>query len=160
VELAVRKSRASLSLPGGVALSREAFDAALIGAAIQSGVSFLPGTFGTLGEDAGSARCVMLRQGQQRQEVFTRLVLAAVGLGGLGRTGERNPPAPWNPGPRMGAGAVADQPPAFSRAGTIYMACAPGGYLGLVRREDGRLNVAAALDGALVQRSGGPGRAA
>ncbi len=35
---------AELPLPGGVALSREAFDAALVRAAVAAGVAFLPGT--------------------------------------------------------------------------------------------------------------------
>ena len=40
------------------------------------------------------------------------------------------------------------------------MACGTGGYLGLVRREDGRLNLAAAFDDVQVRQSGGPGNAA
>jgi 2-polyprenyl-6-methoxyphenol hydroxylase-like FAD-dependent oxidoreductase len=40
------------------------------------------------------------------------------------------------------------------------MACAPGGYVGLVRLEDGRLDVAAAFDPAAVRAAGGPGGAA
>ena len=44
--------------------------------------------------------------------------------------------------------------------GIIYMAAGPGGYVGLVRVEGNRLNVAAALDPAVVRDCGGPGRAA
>jgi flavin-dependent dehydrogenase len=43
---------------------------------------------------------------------------------------------------------------------TIYMAVGREGYVGLVRVEDGRLNVAAAFEPALVRRHGGPGAAA
>ena len=39
------------------------------------------------------------------------------------------------------------------------MACGQGGYVGLVRLEDGRLNVAAALDLALIRRAQGVGAA-
>src|SRR5438067_863486 len=89
-----------------------------------------------------------------------RLVLAAVGLGGLGRIEE----ASWAPvvdkRSRIGVGVVAERAPTFYRAGTVYMACATGGYLGLVRREDGQLNLAAALDAAWVKQAGGPGQAA
>jgi 2-polyprenyl-6-methoxyphenol hydroxylase-like FAD-dependent oxidoreductase len=126
----------------------------------------MPGTFAELAEDLGRARRVMLRQGQspflgeRRQEVITRLVLAAVGLGGLGLTAERNLTPAVASGSRIGAGAVADQAPAFYRTGTVYMACGTGGYLGLVRRQDGLLNLAAALDVASVQETGGPGSAA
>jgi flavin-dependent dehydrogenase len=40
-------------------------------------------------------------------------------------------------------------------AGRIYMGVGPGGYAGLVRLEDGRLNIAAALTVARVQAEGG-----
>jgi flavin-dependent dehydrogenase len=40
------------------------------------------------------------------------------------------------------------------------MACGSGGYVGLVRLEDGRLGMGAALDVAAVRRAGGPGEAA
>jgi flavin-dependent dehydrogenase len=40
------------------------------------------------------------------------------------------------------------------------MACGTGGYLGLVRREDGRLNLAAAFDLSEIRQAGGPGQAA
>ena len=160
VELAAANSRLSLPLPGGAALSRESLDAALVGAAVQSGADFLPGTFAALGEDLRTARRVILRQGQRRHDAHARLVLAAVGLGGQGLTQETNFTPAVEIGSRIGAGAVADEPPSFYRAGTIYMGCGTGGYLGLVRREDGRLNLAAAFDAAFIQESGGPGQAA
>jgi 2-polyprenyl-6-methoxyphenol hydroxylase-like FAD-dependent oxidoreductase len=40
------------------------------------------------------------------------------------------------------------------------MAYGTGGYVGLVRLEDGRLNVAAAFDTDVMKRAGGPGQAA
>jgi menaquinone-9 beta-reductase len=160
VELAAARSRVSLPLPGGAALSREAFDAALVGAAVQAGADFLPGTFAALGEDLRTARRVILRQGERRYDARARLVLAAVGLGGQGLTRETNFTPAVDISSRIGAGAVADGPPAFYRAGTIYLGCGTGGYLGLVRREDARLNLAAAFDAAFIQESGGPGRAA
>jgi flavin-dependent dehydrogenase len=170
IELASWKYRASLPLTGGVALSRDTFDAALVGAAMESGAFFMPGTVAALGDDFGAARRVILRQGapengtgfarERRQEVNTRLVLAAVGLRGLGLTTENRFTATVEPGSRIGAGAVADEAPGFYRAGTVYMACGRGGYLGLVRREDGRLNLAAAFDPGFVQEFGGLGSAA
>jgi flavin-dependent dehydrogenase len=160
VELAAGKYRASLPLTGGAALSRETFDAALVGAATESGVSFMPGTFAALGEELGVARRVILRQGEQRQEARARLVLGAVGLGGPGLAGERNLTTAVAGGSRIGAGAVVDQAPGFYRTGTVFMGCGTGGYLGLVRQQDGRLNLAAAFDVAFVQESGGPGPAA
>lgn len=160
VELGARHRRVPLPLPGGVALSREAFDAALVRAALEAGAFFLPGVFATRAEDFGATRGVILRQREQRQSITTRLVLAAVGLGGTGLTCERNHRAAVEQGSRIGAGLVADDAPAFYRSGSVYMACGAGGYLGLVRREDGRLNLAAALDVAFVKESRGPGHAA
>jgi len=65
-------------------------------------------------------------------------------------------------GSRLGAGAVlaAEAVPAFYAPGTIFMATARGGYVGLVRLEDGRLDLAAAFDPAFVKAAGGVGAAA
>jgi flavin-dependent dehydrogenase len=52
---------------------------------------------------------------------------------------------------------VAEGAPAFYRPRTIFMACGRGGYLGLVRLEDGRLNLAMALEPATLRRFGRPG---
>jgi 2-polyprenyl-6-methoxyphenol hydroxylase-like FAD-dependent oxidoreductase len=57
----------------------------------------------------------------------------------------------------MGAGVVIADAPDFYRAGVVHMACGRDGYLGLVRLEDGRLDLAAALDPGAVRRAGGPG---
>jgi len=63
-------------------------------------------------------------------------------------------------GSRLGAGVSADDPTPFFGPGTIYMACGAGGYVGLVRIEDGRLNLATALDADFVKRASGVGNAA
>jgi len=47
---------------------------------------------------------------------------------------------------RIGAAVIIEHGPAFYQQGTIYMACGTGGYVGLVRLEDDRLNIAAAFD--------------
>ncbi len=152
---------ARLPLSGGVALSREAFDAALIAAAIVAGAAFLPETRANLEFLApGTLRTLALCQGEDNIRVAARVVLAADGLGGafLARAGESA--ARPASGARIGAGAVTAAAPAFYQAGTIYMACGPRGYLGLVRLEDGRLDLAAALDAAWLRDVGGPGAAA
>ena len=63
---------------------------------------------------------------------------------------------------RIGAGVVlpAEAAPDFYRPHTIHMAVGRGGYVGLVRVEDDRLDVAAAFDPAFVKAAGGPGAAA
>ena len=79
------------------------------------------------------------------------MVLAADGLGGalLARAGLTEAPA--EPGSRMGAGVVLTWDGPFYEPGTVYMACGRAGYVGLVRLEDGRLDVAAALDAPAVR---------
>jgi flavin-dependent dehydrogenase len=138
VKLARGTRSATVSLPAGVALSRQAFDTALIAEAVRAGVTFRPGTSAKLSEELERANAVVV----------------ATGLVGNDGTPE--------PGSRIGAGAQvpADCVPAFYANGTIFMATGCGGYVGLVRVEDGRLDVAAAFDAHFVRASGSPGAAA
>jgi len=175
IRLAVADRAADVPLSGGVSLSREAFDAALVTAAIQSGAAFLPGTQASLlsgewrvasGEKRNArhsplaTRYVELRQGQTSHGVAARVVVAADGLGGKlaarGGIGE----VTTTPGARIGMGVVAADGPAFYTPGVIFMACGRSGYLGLVRLEDGRLDLAAAFDPRWIRDRGGPGTAA
>jgi flavin-dependent dehydrogenase len=58
---------------------------------------------------------------------------------------------------RVGVGALARCAPAALPAGTVALACGRGGYVGLVRLPDGRLDVAAALDASALRAAGGAG---
>jgi flavin-dependent dehydrogenase len=147
-------------LAGGVSLSREAFDAALVAEALAAGAAFLPGTSATLAEATSAKRILRLACGGPEGRAEANVVVAADGLGGalLARAGENA--APPEAGARIGAGTVSARAPDFYRRGTIYMTCGAGGYLGLVRLEDGRLDLAAALDASWLRRSGGAGAAA
>jgi flavin-dependent dehydrogenase len=156
VRVAGRDCRARLALPGGAVLSRTAFDAALVAEAVAAGAAFLPRTNATLGALTGAGRDVALTEGGTTANVRAALVLAADGLGGQFLGGAARPA----PGSRVGAGTVAEQAPDEFAAGCVYMACGSGGYVGLTRLEDGRLDVAAAFDVAAVRRAGGPGGAA
>jgi len=154
------RQRALLPLHEGVALSRRALDAALVAAAIRAGVSFLPETQAIRSLTANGSRRVLLRQNEQAGESTARLVLAADGLGGRFASTPHTDSAAIAAGSWIGAGVTADDAPAFYRRHTICMACGTGGYVGLVRLEDGRLDVAAALDPAVVRMSHHPGHAA
>jgi flavin-dependent dehydrogenase len=177
IRLAASGRVADVPLSGSISLSRETFDTILVKAAIQAGVAFLPHTFASLSvgqafqphrlkcqagkPDLGSeVRWLELRQGHIRERVAARLVLAADGLSGLSAARMDGRSVTLDPGARIGAGVVAATGPAFYERGTIFMACGRGGYLGLVRLEDDRLNVAAALDPSWVRILGGPGHAA
>lgn len=158
--LAAGGRRARLPLPGGVALSREAFDAALVAAAIDAGAAFLPRAEARLGPPAAEARRLAVRHEEEHLPLEGRVLLVADGLGGglLGRDGAFS--VVTSPASRIGAGVIAQvDAPDYDR-GTVYMACGRGGYVGVVRVEDGRLDLAAALDRSMVKRSGGLGAAA
>lgn len=157
--LSARGGGALLPLPAGVALSRSTLDAALVEAAVQAGADFLPETQASSGECRGSTRALILRRQTSSVEVSARVVLAAGGLGGDFAIGTKARGGVAN-GSRIGAGMMAASGPAFYEAGTIYLACGHGGYVGLVRVEGGQLDIAAALDPAWIRRAGGPGAAA
>lgn len=160
LRLAAGKNQASIPLPSGMALSRNRLDAALAEEAVRSGASFLPGTTALLLDPPEpTGRRVVLRQKTETGHVHARLVLAADGLKGsfLQRTAL---PQILRRSSRIGAGTIIPDGPVFYEPGIIYMACGRGGYLGLVRLEDGRLDAAAAFDPDFVRKSGGPGKAA
>jgi flavin-dependent dehydrogenase len=151
---------AAVALPGWVALSREALDAELVEAAIAAGAHFLSGARATLLRGASGYRRLLLRQGDRTAEITAQVVLAADGLGGRLLAGEGAFAVPAAATSRIGAGVIAEEAPSFYDTHSIYMACGAGGYVGLVRLEDGRLNLAAALAPALVRDQAGPGAAA
>jgi menaquinone-9 beta-reductase len=157
VLLASGSRSATLPLPDGAALSREAFDAALVREAIAAGAAFLPETRASGSSIDAEGRRVECRAASGDRAVQAAIVVAADGLSGRSLVKER---AVVRRGSRIGAGAIAAVAPCFFEPGVVYMACGDRGYVGLVRLEDGRLDVAAALDPAEVRRCGGPGQAA
>ena len=92
-----------------------------------------------------------------RQTIQASVVIAADGLTHASLSRLQNFSSQVVSTSRLGAGAVVDDAPAFFEPGCIYMSSARGGYVGLVRLEDGRLNVAAALDASAVDDNGGLG---
>ncbi|WP_227255124.1 NAD(P)/FAD-dependent oxidoreductase [Frigoriglobus tundricola] len=149
-----------------MSLSREVFDAALVDEAVRAGVEFRTGVVAKLdgnlsGTERRSSIDVLVRgsgtengAGSGEDRVTARVAVLASGLTG----GDAVPEA----GSRIGAGATvpADTVPSFFETGTIFMATGHGGYVGFVRVEDGRLDVAAAFDVAFVKARGGLGPAA
>jgi flavin-dependent dehydrogenase len=155
-----RSIRIALSV--GAAISRARLDAALVEAATDQGVRFLQETSALVGGIRDGTRLVKLGHQGRTIEVGARVVLVAAGLGNSCRereaTGTGRPRI--EPGSRVGAGCLVGDAPAFYGNGTIFMAVGKEGYVGLVRVEDGSLNVAAAFDLNLVRRLGTPGVAA
>jgi flavin-dependent dehydrogenase len=160
VLLGARGCSARIPISGGVALSRQALDTGLVDAAIARGSAFLPQTRAALARSGPTSRSVILHHAERTTEVETRLVLAASGLGN--RLFNESPcnmsvaeEDSW-----IGAGVIAETAPAHYGPHAIYMACGAGGYVGLVRLEDDRLDIAAALDPTLLKKSHHPGVAA
>ncbi len=151
VKLAANGRTATVRLPVGVALSREVMDAALVNEAVRAGATVRTGVkvkLGDLGPDGWT-----LSAGDET--LRATVVIDATGLNGQLTSTDTS----VSVGSRIGAGTVIDAPAAYP-AGVIHMATGGGGYVGLVRIEDGRLDVAAAFDPVFVRTAGGLGHAA
>ncbi|TVS03459.1 MAG: FAD-dependent oxidoreductase [Cyanobium sp. PLM2.Bin73] len=155
--------QASFPLPDGRALSRERFDQALVQAAIAAGASFRPHTSARLGAADARGRTVHLRPGGGRPpgaggETAVRAAVVLVAAGLAHRCLEDEPGAGVHiqPRSRVGAGCVLPAGTGGYTPGCIHMAVGRRGYVGLVRLEDGRLDLAAAFDRPLLTEAGGP----
>ena len=170
MHLAAGRISAQFRMPHGVVLSRSAFDLALVREAEAAGATFLPSTQARLEAiepdaqarndypllarrarpDTRSIRLV----GETSTQIAARVVILATGLS----NGDSRPSL----GSRLGGGTIvpADLAPDFYRPGQLFMATGRGGYVGLVRLEDTRLDVAAAFDASFVRTSGGLGATA
>ena len=151
---------AVLGLPAGVAIDRSTFDAALVRAAIAAGTAFLPETTAIVDPDClpgASYRTVQLScRGQTIERACARVILAADGLGHPSLRHVEAFRSRVARHARVGVGLVHKTPQDAYGAGTIHMAIARDGYVGLVRTADGNLNVAAAIDPGALKRSDGP----
>ncbi len=153
-QLCVGSRHATLTIPGGVAVSRAQFDAALVRSAVEVGAQFLPETQAVLAQMTGNARCVELNQSGRSNLAMAQVVLAAGGLGSRFLARERQFRTKTTSTSRIGVGVVAQDQSDDYLPGTIYMAVGRNGYVGLVRVEDGRLNIAAALSRRFAKQAG------
>ena len=149
----------SLRLPGGVAVSRWSMDAALAEAAVEAGGALLLETTAIIGDVAGDMRQVELSSHGRTESVGGRIVVAASGLGGKSVSRVEGMRSVESAGSRIGVEATVAEFPLEYEPGVIFMAVGRRGYVGLTRVEDGRLNIAAAVDADALKQSGGPDRA-
>jgi menaquinone-9 beta-reductase len=159
-QLGFRGRAVRFGLPGGVALSRARFDAALADAAVASGAAFLPESQGFVAPVQGDVRRAVLVQAGRSITATARVVLIATGLGQApfqGDPGVRS--RAWDKS-RVGAGCSVIDYPSFYQEPMIFMAVGRGGYVGLVRVEGDHLNVAAAFTREIIKDCGSPGAAA
>lgn len=148
LKLGYRGNQISLALPGGHALSRERFDQALVESAIASGACFRGGTKAIMGSIHSGTRTVTLQEcgAMQTEQVRAKVVLVAAGLAHRCIAASEATEVIINRNSRVGAGCVLEAAATPYPSGTIHMAIGRHGYVGLVQREDGCLNVASAFD--------------
>jgi flavin-dependent dehydrogenase len=103
---------------------------------------------------------VRLIQHGRSARIRARAILTATGLGHCVVPGAGVPLSTVTVASRIGAGCRIAQPASAFAERVVYMAVGAGGYVGMVRVEDGSLNVAAAFDAAFVRRVRTPGAAA
>jgi flavin-dependent dehydrogenase len=148
LRLGLRGREATLALPNGFVLSRERFDQALIHSAINAGASARFQVTAHVEAASPGYRYVRLKDHHSgtTSHVKARVVLVAAGLSqrslpkieaGQSRVRKQS---------RHGAGCVVDDETDHYPSGAIHMAIGDQGYVGLVRREDGLLNLAGAFD--------------
>lgn len=149
---------ARLPLPAGVALSRPALDGMLVDAAVAAGARFRDDVSARVAPPDGDEPHHHVALGDRT--VRARCVVVADGLAG---TALRDWPA-WasaaRPDARVGLGV--HLPAAHPLADVLHdaaitMLCGRRGYLGLVRLEQGGIDVAAAADRGALKTCGGAG---
>ena len=156
-QLACQGHLATISMWDGVSLSRERLDSALIDAAVDRGAAFLDKTQAMVGPSNVRHRQVALNRAGHSIEAVASVVVVAGGLACRVFPHQTTNDCQVAELSRIGAGTVLDASSDFDE-GTVYMACHRSGYVGLVRLEDQRLDVAAALDSARVKEIGSVGQ--
>lgn len=154
--------RKTLSLPqhGGIAISRGELDAAIVARAQRAGAEFQSGVAArVLGTAPDGRYRVQISDGREHQ-LLARLVIAADGLSGSSLAELPEFAVRIARKSLMGLGCILPEPSSpIPEPGTIHMSVGPGGYVGSVRLHDGRIDIAAALDPALIKHAGGPASA-
>ncbi|MEY4171606.1 MAG: hypothetical protein RLZ94_2679 [Actinomycetota bacterium] len=150
VRLASAGSSVWIERDSGVALSRGALDARLARAAMELGIEVEHGTSATVGVD-GVVRAI--HDGAERT---LRPAACIVADGLAGRSLDGHPSASWgvSRGSRVGLGAILPPGAIDLRRGEVLMHVEAGGYVGAVELEDGRIDVAAAMDHHVLRREG------
>jgi menaquinone-9 beta-reductase len=168
VRLATPAVTARLPLPGGAVVSREALDAAGVRRAIAAGVAWLPGIRVTAVRERADDVMLEIAPGPNglaaRSLLRGRLAVLAAGLaapirieaGGQSAVDEGRGIVA---GSRIGVGGTLPAEGGGPPAGELLMAVARFGYCGIVRLEDGRVDIAAAVDRDQLAAAGSPAAA-
>jgi flavin-dependent dehydrogenase len=146
LNLYTKFGRASIALPGGLAISRQALDGAIVEAAIARGCSFKSETTAQVGASLDGARTVILRHGSEEISVRSRYVVVGDGISGTSLKGEAVFAPQVAPTSRIGIGVLIPNYPSGLHLGEINMYCGEKGYLGMIIVENGMIDAAAAID--------------
>jgi flavin-dependent dehydrogenase len=149
-------------MPPGGTLSREALDTQLVQAAIDAGAAWLPWTDVTaITEGSPSQRLVNVTCRPQAGEqagaglsLRAEAALIATGLADHVRVPGGGPRV-IQPHSRIGVGTTLPAGAIDAPAGELMMAVGRGGYCGIVQLDDGRIDVAVAIDRQAITAAGG-----
>lgn len=147
---------ASVPLPGGAAISRATMDAFLLGAAREAGAATIAGAVASVEKLDTDSVQLRLRTNETQYTVQAGLCLAANGLHHDALKSVHGIRVEVSPSARVGAGTVFEYTGDKFGPGTIYMAVARHGYVGLVHVEGRGLNLAAAFDPDFLRDTGAP----
>jgi menaquinone-9 beta-reductase len=138
------------------AISRRTLDTLLVDAAIESGAVFCSETTAkVIDDDAADCRSLRLTNvNGQTCIVKARAAIVADGLGHSALSEFPNMASEVESGSRLGLGAIIeDQSGAYANR-ELTMAVGRSGYVGLTRVEQGKLNIAAAVDASELKTNG------
>ena len=169
VRLVAAGHAARIAMPAGATISREALDTALVQAAITAGAAWFPElTVTAIDVDGDGVAAVSARPaGAGAIRLRARVVVIAAGLADAIRVTRSSAPAGGSRDRlrrraatrRIGVGATLPADAALLPAGELVMAVGTTGYAGVVRLEDGRIDIAAAVSPSAVAVAGSPAAA-
>ena len=159
-----------LPLSVGASLSRDTLDSQLVRMAIDAGAAWLPGAVvratEPIQEGAGGVQIRLVVNKQDNEDpsqagipgvLVADCVIIATGLATAIRSSPSGSARRTSRKSRLGLGTVLPHDALQLERGKLVMAVAPFGYCGLVRLEDGRVDVAAAVDPTAVATWKPPG---
>lgn len=139
--------RIELALPDGVAISRRSLDSKMLATAALQGADVLTpcrATIDRASKDSVAVTLQMPNSDCQHEEFAAVVVASGLNADGL-KTDRTQPILPWKEQPHGPFGISFTATCRAIESGVIFMACDDDGYVGLVRLEDDRVDIAAAL---------------
>jgi flavin-dependent dehydrogenase len=159
VLLAHGRRSATVPLSAGRVISRDALDPHLVGHAIAAGCHWLPEVHVASVVDTGRSNAVVaVSTSAESLSLRSEFVVVATGVADHVRILADAPPGREGrtiaSASRIGVGGVLSAESCDLPRGRLVMAVGRSGYCGLVRLEDGRIDLAAALDRRAVVEAG------